>query len=186
GGEAGGQRRGGGVLGGPGGGGGGGGAPAAGGGGGGGARAGGAGGGGRPGFLRGGGGGGGGGGGAGVDEDSPFGELQPHDFYAQSKRRAEEVLWEEVARGGLAATVIRPNVIYGEYDRLFSPRVVQTLRLGFILQVGPGTNRLSCVYAGNVAAALVRAIDAPAASGRAYNVTDDGPESLTQRGFVDA
>ncbi|PYO43840.1 MAG: NAD-dependent epimerase, partial [Gemmatimonadetes bacterium] len=38
--------------------------------------------------------------GAGVDENSPFGELQPHDFYAQSKRRAEEVLWEEVARGG--------------------------------------------------------------------------------------
>src|SRR5438445_632675 len=125
-------------------------------------------------------------GGAGVDEAFPFGELQPHDFYAQSKRRAEEVLWEEVARGGLAATVIRPNVIYGEYDRLFSPRVVQTLRLGFILQVGPGTNRLSCVYAGNVAAAVVRAIDAPAASGRAYNVTDDGPASLTQRGFVDA
>ena len=125
-------------------------------------------------------------GGAGVDEAFPFGELQPHDFYAQSKRRAEEVGWEEVARGGLAATVIRPNVIYGEYDRLFSPRVVQTLRLGFILQVGPGTNRLSCVYAGNVAAAVVRAIDAPAASGRAYNVTDDGPASLTQRGFVDA
>ena len=125
-------------------------------------------------------------GGTGVGEDFPLGDLQPHDFYAQSKRRAEAVLWEEVARGGLAATVIRPNVIYGEYDRVFSPRVVQTLRLGFILQVGPGTNRLSCVYAGNVAAAVVRAIDAPAASGRAYNVTDDGPESLTQRGFVDA
>jgi len=122
----------------------------------------------------------------GVDEATPFGKLQPHDFYAQSKRRAEEVLWEEVARGGLAAVVVRPNVIYGEYDRLFSPRVVRAVRFGIVPQVGPGTNRLSCVYAGNVAAAIVRAIDAPAAPGRAYNVTDDGPASLTQRGFVNA
>ncbi len=125
-------------------------------------------------------------GGGGVDEDTPLGKLQPHDFYAQSKRRAEEVLWEEVARGGLAAVVVRPNVIYGEYDRVFSPRVVRAVRFGIVPQVFPGTNRLSCVYAGNVAAAIVRAIDAPAASGRAYNVTDDGPASHTQRGFVDA
>jgi len=122
----------------------------------------------------------------GVDEDTPLGKLQPHDFYAHSKRRAEEVLWEEMARGGLAAVVVRPNVIYGEYDRVFSPRVVRAVRFGIVPQVFPGTNRLSCVYAGNVAAAIVRAIDAPAAPGRAYNVTDDGPASHTQRGFVDA
>src|SRR5207249_844843 len=103
-----------------------------------------------------------------------------------AKASHEEFFAVNVGGTGQAAPLIRPNGIYGEYDRLFSPRVVQTLRLGFILQVGPGTNRLSCVYAGNVAAALVRAIDAPAASGRAYNVTDDGPASLTQRGFVDA
>jgi len=64
--------------------------------------------------------------------------------------------------------------------------VVRAVRFGIVPQVGPGTNRLSCVYAGNVAAAIVRAIDAPAAPGRAYNVTDDGPGSFTQRGFVDA
>ena len=121
-----------------------------------------------------------------VDEEFPFGELQPHDFYAQSKRHAEAVLWEEVARGGLAATVIRPNVIYGEYDRLLSTRVVKAVRAGILPQIGAGTNRLSCVYAGNVAAAIVKAIDAPAAPGRVYNVTDDGTNSHTQRGFIDA
>lgn len=121
-----------------------------------------------------------------VDEEFPFGEIEPHDFYAQSKRHAEEVLWEEVARGGLAATVIRPNVIYGEYDRLVSPPAVRAVRFGILPQIGAGTNRLSIVYAGNVAAAIVKAIDAPAAPGRVYNVTDDGPESHTQRGFLDA
>ncbi len=123
---------------------------------------------------------------AGVAEDFPFQKIWERDYYAQSKRRAEEVLWEEVARGGLAAVVIRPNVIYGEYDRLFSPRVVRAMRRGIVPQIGPGTNRLSCVYAGNVAAAIVLAVDAPAAPGRAYNTTDDGPDSLTQRGFSDA
>jgi len=122
----------------------------------------------------------------GVTEDFPFGPIAGHDFYARSKRAAEEVLWEEAARGGLAAVAIRPNVIYGERDRLFSPRVVRAARQGIVPQVGAGTNRLSCVYAGNVAAAVVLALAAPAAPGRAYNATTDGKEALTQRGFADA
>ena len=125
-------------------------------------------------------------GGGGVTEDAPFQKIWERDYYAQSKRQAEEAVWEEVARGGVAAAVIRPNVIYGEHDRLFSPRVVQAVRLGIVPQIGPGDNHLSCVYAGNVAAAIVLALDAPAAPGRAYNTTDDGPDALTQRGFVDA
>ncbi len=122
----------------------------------------------------------------GVTEDFPFGPIVPHDFYARSKREAEEAVWEAVARDGLAAVAIRPNVIYGERDRLFSPRVVYALRQGIVPQVGRGTNRLSCVYAANVAAAVVLALDAPAAPGRAYNVTTDGADALTQRGFTDA
>lgn len=123
---------------------------------------------------------------ASVTEDFPFQKIWERDYYAQSKRRAEEVLWEEVARGGVAAVVIRPNVIYGEYDRLFSPRVVRAVRGGIVPQIGPGGNHLSCVYAGNVAAAIVLALDAPAALGRAYNTTDDGPDAFTQAAFVDA
>ena len=129
---------------------------------------------------------GGRGGRGGVTEDFPFGFIAEHDFYARSKRAAEEALWEAAARGRLAAVAIRPNVIYGERDRLFSPRVVGAVRQGIVPQVGDGTNRLACVYAGNVAAAVVLALDAPAAPGRAYNVTTDGEEALTQRGFVDA
>jgi len=124
--------------------------------------------------------------GARVAEDFPFRKIWERDYYALSKRRAEEAVWEEVGRGGVAVTVIRPNVIYGEYDRLFSPRVLWAVRGGIVPQIGPGTNRLSCVYAGNVAAAIVLALDAPAAAGRAYNTTDDGPDAFTQRAFVDA
>ena len=99
-----------------------------------------------------------GGGQARVAEDFPLQKIWERDYYAQSKRRAEDVLWEDVARGGVAAVVIRPNVIYGEYDRLFSPRVVWAVRRGVVPQIGPGSNRLSCVYAGNVAAAILLAL----------------------------
>lgn len=120
-----------------------------------------------------------------VDEDFPFGPLWRHDYYAQSKRESEQVVWEAVA-GGVDAVVLRPNVIYGEGDRLFSPRVLAAVRQRIVPQVGDGANHLSCVYAGNVAAAALLALRAPSARGRAYNTTDDGPGRHTQRGFVDA
>src|SRR5207245_3005256 len=81
---------------------------------------------------------------------------------------------------------VRPTVIYGERDRLFTPRVIGAARVPFVPQIGPGTNRLSCVYAGNVAAAAVTALDAPLQGFRAYNVTSDGPPALSQREFFAA
>jgi len=123
----------------------------------------------------------------GVAEDLPFQPLPTRDFYARTKRMAEAVVQEEAARGGLSVTALRPNVIYGERDRLFTPRVIATLRRGLVPQIGPGTNHLSCVYAGNVASAVVAALDAPPREGfRAYNVTQDAPPLLTQREFLAA
>ena len=119
-------------------------------------------------------------------EDFPFDPIRESDFYARTKRLAEEVIREESARSGLSAAAIRPNVIYGERDRLFTARLVRAARLGVIPQLGPGTNHLSCVYAGNVAAAVVAALDAPIPGFRAYNVTTDAPPTLTEREFLAA
>src|SRR2546428_395205 len=65
-------------------------------------------------------------------------------------------------------------------------RVLRAARLRFVPQIGPGTNRLSCVYAGNVASAAVAALDAPLQGFRPYNVTSDGPPALSQREFFAA
>lgn len=126
----------------------------------------------------------------GVTEDYPFQPLPAADFYARTKRAAELLVHQEAAdttRGSLSAIAIRPNVIYGERDRLFTNRLVANLKRGLIPQIGPGTNHLSCVYAGNVASAIVAALDAPARSGfRAYHVTRDAPPLLRQREFLAA
>lgn len=108
----------------------------------------------------------------------------PGDHYARSKREAELALWRVAEETGLRAVALRPCVIYGEGDRHFSPRVAAALRLGLGVApvIGPGTNALSVVYAGNVAAAVLAALDRPAVTGP-FNVANDG--GMTQRGFLD-
>ncbi len=108
------------------------------------------------------------------------------DFYARSKRMAEDVVRDAATQRDLDVTAVRPTVIYGERDRLFTPRVIGAVRLPLVPQIGPGTNRLSCVYAGNVAAAAVAALDARLQGFHAYNVTSDGPPALSQREFFTA
>ena len=117
-----------------------------------------------------------------VDEDFPFGPIPEHDFYARTKRMAEAV----VRDSGVSAVAIRPNVIYGERDRLFTARVIRVLRTGLMPRIGPGTNHLSCVYVGNVAAAIVAALGHRVPGFRAYNVTADAPPALTEREFMEA
>ena len=121
------------------------------------------------------------------DEDYPFQPIAETDFYARSKRMAESVVREAGMGREVEVVALRPTVIYGERDRMFTPRVIRAARLRILPRIGPGTNRLSVVYAGNVAAAVVAALDARAREGfRAYNVTGDGPPALTQQEFLGA
>lgn len=121
------------------------------------------------------------------EEDYPFRPIAAPDFYARTKRMAEDAVREAATGRQLDAAALRPTVIYGERDRLFTPRVMRAVRLRFAPQIGPGTNHLPCVYAGNVAAATLAALDAPRLGGfRAYNVTSDGPPILSQREFFAA
>ena len=118
-----------------------------------------------------------------VDEE--FGldrPLYPNDFYARSKREAEQALWRIAAETGLRAAALRPCVIYGEGDRNFSPRVARLLARGLIPLIGPGDNALSVVYAGNVAAAVIAALDHGEVTGP-FNVANDG--AVTQRQFAE-
>jgi len=120
------------------------------------------------------------------DEDHPFQPIPDPDFYGRSKRMAEAVVRQAAERREIDAVALRPNVIYGERDRLFTPRVIRVLRLPLVPRIGAGTNRLACVYAGNVAAAALAALAAGKRGFHAYNVTSDGPPALSQREFFAA
>lgn len=107
------------------------------------------------------------------NEHSPFGPIEQHDFYARSKRLAEEMVRAEVALG-LDAVILRPCVVYGAGDRLFLPRLARIARRGWLPRIGPGTAPLALVHAESVAAASLLALDTAGASRRIYQVTNDG------------
>lgn len=115
-----------------------------------------------------------------IDEATPWIPLPSQDFYARSKRAAEEAV-ETVRRdSGLSAASLRPCVVYGERDRTFLPRLIRALRFGVAPLVGDGDNPLALVYAGSVAQAVLAALEHPEAVG-AFNTTNDG--TITQREF---
>ena len=118
-------------------------------------------------------------------EEQPFRPIAEHDFYARTKRAAEALVREATERGDIEGLAFRPNVIYGERDRLFTPRLVRAVSGRLVPQIGPGTNHLSCVYAGNVAGAIVAGLAAPWSGFRAYNITADAPPPLEARQFLE-
>ena len=119
-----------------------------------------------------------------IDETAPTDDPLPTgEYYARSKRESEAVAWRYAAESSLQVVVIRPDVVYGERDRAVIPRLVRYLDRPITLTVGDGRLDLPLVYAGNVADGIVRALAAPGAAGRAYNLANDFP--VTQRGFFE-
>jgi nucleoside-diphosphate-sugar epimerase len=115
-----------------------------------------------------------------IVEDTPFEPLEEYDYYGRSKRAAEQALWEEIGDSAGGAVALRPCVVYGERDRLFSPKIVSAAAFGLWPLIGNGSNTLTLVYAGNVADAVLASLEHSQVSG-AFNVTNDG--EITQRHF---
>jgi nucleoside-diphosphate-sugar epimerase len=115
-----------------------------------------------------------------ITEDTPFEPLHEFDYYGRSKRAAEQALWEIVEQSDINAVALRPCLVYGERDRLFSPKLVEVMRSGYWPLAGRGDNNLTVVYAGNVADAIMSALKRPKVNG-AFNITNDG--TISQRRF---
>ena len=103
--------------------------------------------------------------------------------YPASKHLSEQAAWRHHDRGGIRLTTLRPSVVYGERDRAAAPILIRFTALPLVPLPGGGRTRLPLVYAGNVAAAVVAALDRPSSIGRAYNVGLDEP--ITARQLVE-
>lgn len=118
-----------------------------------------------------------------TEEEWRQGEIAEGNFYARSKREAEEAAWRLHAEGAVALTTLRPGVVYGERDRLFTPILARLVSLPVVPLPGGGHSTVPVVYAGSVADAVVAALERETAIGRAYNVSEDHP--LTARALVE-
>jgi len=108
------------------------------------------------------------------DEDTPLRDPdrapRPWTAYALSKVRAEREAHRLASEHDLGLTVLRPDGIYGAFDRTFT-RVHKAVVAPRWISAYPAFMRLPLVYAGDVAEAVARVLAAPAASGRAYNLS---------------
>lgn len=108
-----------------------------------------------------------------TSEDAVLTPLSENSWYSRSKRDSEALVLDAHREGRIWATAVRPDVIYGRYDRQFVPRIARLLRRGFAPIIGDGQSTLAIVHAENVADGMMRAATTDAAGGRAYNLAND-------------
>jgi nucleoside-diphosphate-sugar epimerase len=111
-----------------------------------------------------------------IDETRPPSPVTP---YGQSKLAAE-LLVRAMARSW---TIVRPPTVYGEWDREIL-KVFKLARTGLAPVFGDGSQELSVIYAGDLAAALVAAATASATANRVYYAAH--PDVTTSRELVRA
>jgi nucleoside-diphosphate-sugar epimerase len=91
-----------------------------------------------------------------VDEEGPF---EPFNPYGETKLLAEGVYraWadEDPTR---TLVIIRPTVVFGEGNRGNVYNLLRQIASGRFMMVGPGTNRKSMAYVGNVAEFLTHSL----------------------------
>ena len=107
--------------------------------------------------------------------DRPFSEddpPRPEDAYGVSKREAEQALARVASETGLETVVLRPPLVYGPGVKANFLRLMRLVARGVPLPLGAVVNRRSLIYAGNLVHAIVTALNAPAAAGRTYLVSD--------------
>ena len=73
-----------------------------------------------------------------TSEDAVLSPLSENSWYARSKRDSEALVLDAHREGRIWATAVRPDVIYGRYDRQFVPRLARLLRRGFAPIIGGG------------------------------------------------
>jgi nucleoside-diphosphate-sugar epimerase len=109
------------------------------------------------------------------DEDSPF---HPYMGYGRSKLEAEQLVRRSYERGDLATVVLRPPWFYGPFQPARQTQFLSAIRRGRFPLVGPGTQRRSMVYTGNLVQGVLLAERVEAAAGRAYWIADAEPYAL--------
>lgn len=81
------------------------------------------------------------------------------------------------------ATILRPSVLFGPGDAFFGALAAIARRVPVLPLFGHGDTRLQPVFVGDVAQAVARALDDPAAAGTTYEL--GGPKVYSYRALVD-
>ncbi|HET6159558.1 MAG TPA: complex I NDUFA9 subunit family protein [Dongiaceae bacterium] len=100
-------------------------------------------------------------------------DAQSRSSYARTKAEGEAAVRQAFPK----ATILRPSIVFGPEDSFFN-RFAKMAQLSPALPlIGGGRTRFQPVYVGDVAAAVIKAIETPAAAGQTYELA--GPKVYT-------
>ena len=104
----------------------------------------------------------------------------PADPYGVSKLEAETVVRALAGAAGVHAPILRFPLVYGPGVGANFLRLLRTVDRGLPLPFGLVRNRRSMVYVGNAAAAVVAALESPAAARETFLVSDGDDASTPE------
>lgn len=104
----------------------------------------------------------------------------PEDAYALSKWEAEQGLRQIAAATGLEVVILRPPLVYGPGVGANFLALLRAVARGMPLPLGAINNQRSLIYVGNLADAIVRCLEHPAAAGKTFLVSDAETVSTTE------
>jgi nucleoside-diphosphate-sugar epimerase len=120
----------------------------------------------------------------GTDETEPLPD-DHIDGYTQSKVEAERLALQYHRNQNVPVTILRPGFVYGPRDRTVLPRLAERLKERSVIYIARGRYALNTTYVGNIADAVLLAIDAPrdVVAGEVINITDG--EFVSKRRFFE-
>ncbi len=113
-------------------------------------------------------------------QSKPFTEIDlpnPHNIYAHSKWRAEQVLQEISKNSDLKVTILRSPVVYGQGVKANFQSLLKLVQSGLPIPLGRIQNQRSLIYVENLVDAIVTCLQQEAAIGQTYLVADAEPVS---------
>src|SRR5713226_8939382 len=103
-------------------------------------------------------------------------DIHSPSAYARSKAEGEAA----VRAGFPGATILRPSIVFGPEDGFFNRFAVLALYLPTLPLIGGGLTRFQPVYVGDVAAAVVRALESVNSRGNVYELGGPGIYTFRQ------
>jgi len=117
-----------------------------------------------------------------TDESEPLPDKHI-DGYTQSKVETERLALQYHRKQSVPVTILRPGFVYGPRDRTLLPRIAKRLAEGSVMYIARGKYAMNTIYVGNLADAVLLAIDSPNAVGEIFNITDG--EAVSKRRFFE-
>ena len=111
-----------------------------------------------------------------TEEDSPA----PEDDYGKTKRDAEDLLREIERYSGMEVVILRPSLVYGPGVKGNFLRLLNLVKSGAPLPLASVHNHRSLTHVSNLVDAIVSCMDAPAAAGQTFVVSDEGALSTPE------